>query len=129
MEEKMKDKKETLTTKLQELYPALKFYQDIVDASGLFSMKEAGSILGYGPNKLFRLLREKCVFKTKSPAKNLPYQIYIDRKYFKVKLVGYICNGRQHLYRKTYVTGKGLTFLQRLIDTKEETKEVINFNI
>lgn len=77
-----------------------------------YEMSEAAKILnaGIGRNKLFKLLREKRILT----GKNLPYQQYIDRGYFRViqQPVKWI----DHPNLKTEVSEKGIDFLKKFIE-------------
>jgi phage antirepressor YoqD-like protein len=78
-------------------------------------MIEAAKILQTGRTRLFVLLRMKRIFIFDG----LPYQRYIELGYFVVKEKTYQQNGSEHLYSQPFVTGKGLTWLAKLIDDHE----------
>lgn len=99
---------EKAQAEVKALTPRALGFDAIGDAVGLHSMDEAAKILGTGPIKLFALLREKNILKHN----NLPYQEHIDAGRFKVIEKPYNHNGEQKLYARTFVTGKGLTWLQ-----------------
>lgn len=80
-------------------------------------LQTAAKYIGYGPKKLFRLLRDKKVLGNN----NLPYQRYIDQGYFKTDY-GYF----EHPYvgtkpyAKPLVTPKGLEWLAELIKQEDQ---------
>ena len=102
--------KEALVSKVAELEPKAEMY-DVVLASGkLLSFSDAAKIInspGLGRNNLMQLLRDKGVLQYS----NLPYQKYVNPKYFEVVEVD------THAGFKTTckVTQKGLGFLIRLL--------------
>ena len=55
---------------------------------------------------------------------NLPYQRYIDRRYFVVKESVFEVEGMKKTYRQTLVTGKGQRFVINLLK-KYYGKEVL----
>jgi len=69
---------------------------------------------GLGQNKLFALLRDEKVLQSKGFQRNLPYQTYIDRGYFRV-IETVNCNG---VFSKTLITTKGFDWLVKLLDKK-----------
>ena len=63
-----------------------------------------------GRTRLFRWLKEMGVLMSN----NLPYQRYVDRRYFVVKRVCVRSRGyEKKTYRQTFVTGKGQLFYHR----------------
>ena len=64
-----------------------------------------------GRTRLFRWLKEMGVLMSN----NLPYQRYIDRRYFVVKESVFEVEGMKKTYRQTFVTGKGHLFIIGLL--------------
>jgi len=78
----------------------------IATADGLKSLSEVGKINGIGPRKIFELLTGLGIM-FRSGKNWVPYQRYINEGLFVVRESTYEANGIDHLYSKTYVTGKG----------------------
>jgi anti-repressor protein len=78
----------------------------ITNAAGLKSLSDIGKINGIGPRKIFELLADRGILFRRGDSW-VPYQQYIEYGYFLVRESTYEMNGIDHLYSKTYVTGKG----------------------
>ncbi len=64
-------------------------YDRFIGSDGVITVQSFAKGVPYGPNKMYRLLRENRILmdkKRKNNGHNLPYQKYIDAGYFKVKL-------------------------------------------
>jgi prophage antirepressor-like protein len=95
-----------------EMEPKEEFYDDVVDATGLKSVSEVAKELKTGQKRLFEYLRYKKVLMSD----NIPYQQYIDQKYFEVKQSKFN-NGRIDIVTNTTkVTPKGVTWLHKFIN-------------
>lgn len=101
---------ERLEAENVELRPKAGFYDKVADAVGLHTMQEAAKILGTGPNKLFSALRERGILMRNG----LPYQHHLDTNRFKVLERTYYRGEHPELYRRVYVTGRGMTWLHGL---------------
>lgn len=101
-----------LEAKVQEQAPKAKFHDDVAQAINAQSLQEVAKVLGTGPNRLFKFLREQGILMRN----NLPYQQYIDNGCFKVVEKQYHDGiGESHTYSRTLVTGKGLAFIHSRI--------------
>lgn len=100
------DAKQLAENKIKELAPKANVYDEICNSESLLSMNEASKIIGIGRNTLMAKMRELKILQLN----NNPYQEYIDRGYFVVKL-SYISNLQANL-STTYVTGKGIAWLK-----------------
>jgi phage antirepressor YoqD-like protein len=83
-------------------------------------MGEVAKQLGWGKNKLFKLLRDNKVFD----AYNEPYQEYTDLKYFKTHI-------KPREYQRwadlvVLVSKRGLNFIKELIETLDVTPDMIS---
>lgn len=67
-----------LTEKVAELAPKAEFFDELMDAEGMYSMQAVAKMLGFGPNILFREARRAGILQ----GNNLPYQRY--EHHFKV---------------------------------------------
>ena len=97
---------------ITEMKPMADGYKRISESKGLKTIKEVADILGYGEKTYFAMLRDMGIL-FKENGSNLPKREYISSGYFDVKEVPYKRNGEQCLYSKTYVTAKGLLWLEK----------------
>lgn len=81
------------------------------------SMKAAAKMLGIGPIVLRRLLQDREIFSTGSPA--LPRTQYIHMGYFRTELTTYNTGGVDNYHTKALVTAKGIAFIRELLDQNE----------
>ena len=78
-------------------------------------LREGARMLGLGPNKLFRALRERRVLDRN----NMPSRCYVQQGLFTTKLKGFEHQAiGQQPYAVTHVTAKGLTWLARQFDVQ-----------
>lgn len=101
---------EELKSQLEEAKPKIEFHKQVGDSTGLYSVGQAAKVLGFGRNKFFELLRLNIIFFGREP-----YQKFIDRGYFKLKTP--VVNG--HMRKQSFVTGKGLQWLQKRFSIKQ----------
>lgn len=91
-------------------------------------MRDTAVMLNYeglGRTNLFRFLKAEGLLDSRG----IPYQEYVDRKYFFIKLTEYKKNQRVFTSPVLYVTTKGLEYLDRYIRSKEtymKRKEKLN---
>jgi len=97
-------------SKVKELSPKAEVYDQIADCTNYKSIGEIAKVLGTGQKRLFEILRGKHILMRN----NLPYQEYIDRGYFVVKIKP-IPNMDKD-YSQTLVTSKGELWLTKLIN-------------
>jgi phage anti-repressor protein/phage antirepressor YoqD-like protein len=114
------EKRELAEKKIQELEPKARMHDTVISSNGNISMKEAANSLNQtfndkqlGRNNLFKILREKKIFTGR-----IPYQYYIDREYFVVKLHTVKAKKSDNNFNvvTTYVTPKGMDFLYNIVD-------------
>lgn len=92
--------------------PKVEAHDRFISGENLQKVGDVAKALGYGRNKLFRLLRESKIFMKG----NVPYQQYIDRGYFEVKETP-ITMGEQTINKpQTYVTAKGVDYIDGLLN-------------
>ena len=103
-----------LEAKVQEQAPKARFHDAVTDAINCQSVQEVAKILGTGPNRLFKFLRDEGMLMRD----NLPYQQHIDAGHFRVVERQYAdARGESHTYSRTLVTGKGLAYIQRKLQS------------
>ena len=93
--------------------------EDLIDMNAMAKLA-ADKNFNIGRTRLFRWLKEMGVLMSN----NLPYQRYIDRRYFVVKESVFEVEGMKKTYRQTFVTGKGQLFIISLL-RKYYGKEVL----
>ncbi|HDX8393486.1 TPA: phage regulatory protein/antirepressor Ant [Aeromonas dhakensis] len=103
--------KEQALIQIEYQKPKVEFFDEVADSSGLMDMGIIAKQLGMGRNKLFELLRSKCVLQKGKFKNNQPYQQYITPGYFVVKL----SPTTDGFASQTFVTPKGLTWLHKKV--------------
>jgi anti-repressor protein len=102
--------------------PKLEVYEDLVDTEALIPIKVAVNDLGIGLRKFYEFCRANGILKTRrsygDEAHNLPYQKYIDKGYFEVKIKPWKNSllGTEGVKHTAYLTGLGLTWMQGVLD-------------
>lgn len=105
---------------IAELAPSAAAADRITNAVGLKSLSEIGKINGIGPRKIFDLLADQGIMFRRGESW-IPYQQYVDSGYFRVRESTYEMNGVDHLYSKTYVTGRGEVWIAKRLIANEVT--------
>ncbi|MEN6082900.1 phage regulatory protein/antirepressor Ant [Chromobacterium piscinae] len=101
-----------LEHKVAEQAPKVQFHDDVANTINCQTMDEVAKELGAGRNRLYAFLREKGVLMHS----NEPYQRFIDQGYFRVIPSPWRKRGELQMGQKTVVTGKGMTYIHRLIN-------------
>lgn len=119
------EKNKRLQSEALEMLPKVEQYDNLMNSHDLLSMNETAKSIGVGRNDLFNLLREKSILMTDKKNKkdhNVPYQRYIDSKYFTV--VEHEIMGETQ--PQTLVSTKGLDWLNKKLskDWKDELKNI-----
>ena len=114
-----------LNERIRNDKPLVDFALHVADSEDLIDMNAMAKLaadenFNIGRTRLFRWLKEMGVLMSN----NLPYQRYIDRKYFVVKESVFEVEGMKKTYRQTFVTGKGQLFIIGLL-RKYYGKEVL----
>jgi anti-repressor protein len=97
---------------LEAAQPAIEFHERVGVAEDCHTLDEAAKILRVGPNKLRAWLRDRGFMRRDGT----PMQEYLNRGYFRVIEKTIQLPHGWKLYAQTYITGKGLIWLQRQID-------------
>ncbi|MBN4665398.1 phage antirepressor KilAC domain-containing protein [Pandoraea nosoerga] len=104
-----------LEAKVQEQAPKAQFHDAVAEAINCQSVQEIAKVLGTGPNRLFKFLRDEGLLMRN----NLPYQQHLDAGYFRVVEKQYNDGrGESHTYTRTLVTGKGLAYIQKRLQNQ-----------
>lgn len=91
------------------LEPKAAFAVQVANTDDTLLIGEFGKVIGAGEVTLFRFLRDEKILMPN----NIPYQEYIDRRYFEVVESIWESNGKTHITRTTRVTGKGQVFIAK----------------
>ena len=96
--------------KIETDKPKVEFAEAVGTCDGTISLGDMGRALGYGVVTFFRMMREDAILMKNS---NIPYQKFINSKYFKViENKPYVDScGFSHPKITARVTGKGQLFL------------------
>lgn len=100
--------------RIEEMKPKEDFYDTVVGSDDTIDMRKVAATLnikGVGRNKLFEILREKEVIDRK----NIPYQSYINRGYFRTIETSYMKGDISCIYIKTVVFQKGVEFIKKVV--------------
>lgn len=98
---------------IDALKPKADFHDAVTDAVNCQDMQAVAKVIGTGRNRLFSFLRDKR--RKVLQDNNRPYQRYEDAGYFRVvEHVWHDGAGKPHIGTTTYVTGKGVAFIQKL---------------
>lgn len=92
---------------LEEQKPKVEFFDTVADSKTAISMNDVAKVLGIkgmGRNNLFEFLRNEKILMSN----NVPFQIYVDRGYFRVIEQKYMKNGEPCMNIKTLVYQKEL---------------------
>jgi len=102
--------------------PKVEAFNDLMDSTGLMLIGTAAKACGYGPIKIFGLLKEKRVLFDHNSNRNIPYQQYIDNGYFvlKIRKIDKPSGIKVEKYT-TYVTPKGVAFIHRLCKKQDDS--------
>jgi anti-repressor protein len=104
----------------QNLLAELETWRRVHSSDDLLDMAEVAKILNYknmGRNNLFKFL--KCIKILRDNTQ--PYQVFIDRGYFKVIETPIIYGMSEvDIYTKTLVTQKGLVFIKEKLEEWEK---------
>lgn len=105
-----------LNERIRHNQPLVDFANQVAGTENLIDMNAMAKLaadehFNIGRTRLFRWLKEMGVLMSN----NLPYQRYIDRRYFVVKESVFEVEGMKKTYRQTFVTGKGQLFIISLL--------------
>ena len=107
--------KEILANKLELQAPKVEVYEQIANSDSLLSFNDAAKALGVGRNKMMNDLRTRKILR----ANNTPYQRFISEGYFVVKVKNIRFGTGDKNYTQTFVTGKGLTWLGKILKSNK----------
>jgi anti-repressor protein len=127
------EKNEKLTKQIEDEKPKVEFYNDVTQSEDVINMGECAKVLNLkdehgktiGRNKLMQMLSKVGILMDN----NMPYQRYVDAKYFKVVEVKIdYPNGSCGVRLKSVVYQKGLDFIRNRIKIYVCWKSYNKFN-
>ena len=98
----------------KDLMPKVDMYEAVMSSADVHELSTVAKLLnfkGMGRNKLFSYLRDKGLLRSG----NEPYQEYVQRHLFEIKLETYDKGFGIMVYPKTMVTHKGLEYIRNLL--------------
>jgi anti-repressor protein len=110
-------KRQALEVERAELLPKADFFDAVADSKDAIDLGRAAKILdcGVGRNRLFELLRNAGILQKD----NIPFQTFIDRRYFRVIEQKYnLPDGSIRINTKTLVYQKGLDYILKTLGLK-----------
>lgn len=113
------EENERLQLENKEMKPKAEFFDTVADSKTAISMNDVAKVLGIkgmGRNNLFEFLRNEKILRSN----NVPFQIYVDRGYFRVIEQKYMKNGEPCMNIKTLVYQKGVDFISKTIKNKRK---------
>lgn len=113
------EENERLQLENKEMKPKAEFFDTVADSKTAISMNDVAKVLGIkgmGRNNLFEFLRNEKILMSN----NVPFQIYVDRGYFRVIEQKYMKNGEPCMNIKTLVYQKGVDFINKTIKNKRK---------
>jgi anti-repressor protein len=113
-----KEKRVKLEETLEKVQPDLKMVNQLMKCKNDLSMLEVAKILGMGRSKLMQKLREKGILTSDKTSRNIPYEIYMGKGYFRVVMSPQLINGEVVGIPVTRVTAKGLSWLYKKLDSR-----------
>lgn len=102
-----------------KLLPKAEQFDRFISGENYQDMNTTAKVMGWGRNKLFAELRRRKILMRD----NKPYQEYIDRGYFVVKEKPIDMGEFTFNKPQTYVTPKGVDFIDRLVNGQRETAQ------
>lgn len=101
---------------LAQAKPKVEFFDAVTGSSDTIDMRTVATVLncGLGRNRIFEVLRDKKILDRK----NIPYQQYIDKGYFRTIESTYSKpDGTKCINIKTVIFQKGLDFIRKTLKT------------
>ncbi len=119
------EKREIVETQLAIAAPKVEFFDAVADSKDAIEMGRVAKVLdcGIGRNRLFQFLRDEKVLMHN----NVPYQTFVDRRYFRVVEQTYNkSDGSVHVSTKTLVYQKGLQFILKSLGKTSKSLVVMH---
>ena len=96
------------------MQPKADFYDTVVDSKDIIDIGQLAKTMnmGIGRNKLFEILRDNKILDKR----NIPYQVFVDKEYFRTIETTYTAGGDTKIHIKTLVFQKGVEFVVNLLN-------------
>lgn len=106
---------------IEEQKPKVEFYDTVTGSPDTIDMRQVATTLniGIGRNKIFEILRNEGILDRR----NVPYQQYVERGYFRTVESTYMKKDMVCINIKTVVYQKGLDFIKKVVLKKIEEEE------
>lgn len=108
------EENEKLALENKEMQPKAEFFDAVADSKDAIPIGNVAKVLGIkgmGRNNLFEFLRQKSILDRN----NIPYQVFVDKGWFRVVEQRYTKNGEQCISFKTLVYQKGVDGIRRAL--------------
>lgn len=94
---------------VQLMAPKAEAYDDLLSVQKNQTMNQVAKVLGVGRNKLFKILRDNKILMKN----NLPYQSYVDSRYFETRDHVIKRSNFEDVKPQTLVTTKGVVWINK----------------
>ena len=116
---------------LEEAKPLIEFAKNIQQTEDLHTIGQFSKFLNdhrihTSPNKLFEWMRDKKLLMSTDNHWNEPYQVYVDRGYFKMSEKIITQGGKTKIKRITLITGIGQEYISKRL-ANERIRELVKF--
>lgn len=124
----VKEENKALAEKIEKDKPLVDFALQVHDSTDLVDLQAFAKLIkknhiNVGRNKLFQWFRANKYLIPKGQHKNEPYQSYVDSGLFKVKEKLFETPTMTHIYRQTYITGKGQLYFAKKLSQEFGVKD------
>ena len=101
---------------IKTLEPKAEFFDAVAGSRDAISIGDAAKVLdmGVGQNRLFDVLRREQILQDN----NVPYQVYIDRGYFRIIEQKFVVKGETRISIKTLVSQRGLDYIRKMLQKR-----------
>lgn len=101
-----RQKRQEAESRIEHQKPLVQLAEAIQKSEDSLLVRDVAKVVGTGERRLYQMLRD-WGYVYRSDGRNLPYQIYIDRRFFEVTETPYMVDGDVRLALTMRVTPKG----------------------
>ena len=102
--------------------PKVESFDAYIGTEGLHNFNTAAKLVGWGRNKMLEELRRRKILMSGGDSQNVPYQHFIDKGYFEVKVRSWRSPAGEGVATTAFVTPKGIGYLNGLIGKPGRTE-------